>query len=261
MGDPDQKLLLSLIDQQAQTINDLAKHNQNLLQLESRVNETLNTVSHELRTPLANILGFSELLIKNSYGEKDLKFYLNEIYTASLRLNGIIDHFLDIAKIKNGGLVQKDSFTLCDLEDLASQAWRNAARPKEKVKVKWLIDENLPKVLCDAEAIVRVISNLFGNALKFSDKKEALITCQISKNNNEIYLSIKDNGKGIEKDELDKIFEKFYRAKNSSNVNGSGLGLWICRQIIKAHDGNISCKSEPNKGSEFVFSLKIGNNE
>ncbi len=106
------------------TINDLISHSQESTLLEEKLNNTLSIVSHELRTPLANIMGFSELILNNKIKAEDQNKYLKEIFFATQRLGGIVDNFLDFAKIKNGNLVDQKNFSLVSLEDLCFKAWK-----------------------------------------------------------------------------------------------------------------------------------------
>lgn len=248
---------ISGLIEKEKTINDLVEHSQRSANIEENLNNTLSLVSHELRTPLANILGFSELMLSKSIRKEEAHRFLEEIFNAGQRLGGIIDNFLDFAKIKNGNLVE--NFTNVDLEDLCFKAWTHSVKPNDKVEIAWMVDTNLDEVSCDEAAISRVLTNLFTNAIKYSDKSITKIICQIKKlNDQEVLISIKDNGAGIDKEELSKIFDKFYRSQKASKnfISGSGLGLWICKEIIKAHGGDIECKSFKDQGTEFIIRLK-----
>ncbi len=241
-------------------ISDLLEHSQRSTKLEENLNDTLSVVSHELRTPLANILGFSELMLNKPVSKEEGESFLKEIFNAGQRLGGIIDNFLDFAKIKNGNIVDRKNFSSVDIEDLCFKAWRYAAKPNNEVELAWLIDTDLKEVYCDEAAITRVMINLFTNAIKYSGREKTKIICEIKEiSEKEILISVKDNGQGIEEEELSKIFDKFYRSKLASNsfITGSGLGLWICREIIQAHGGEIYCQSISNQGTEFSFNIRI----
>lgn len=252
------QFISSLIEKE-KIINDLLEHSQRATDIEQNFNNTLSVVSHELRTPLANILGFSELMLNKSVTEEEGIKYLKEIFNAGQRLGGITDNFLDFAKIKNGNLIDKKNFSAVDLEDLCFKAWRYSVKPNDSVELAWLIDTNLEEVLCDESAISRVMINLFTNAIKYSQKPETKIICEIKKSgSNEISISVKDNGVGIEQEDIKRIFDKFYRSQSASKnfISGSGLGLWICKEIIEAHDGEIECRSIPNQGTQFTIRLR-----
>jgi signal transduction histidine kinase len=240
-------------------INDLLDHSQRSTNIEQNFNDTLSVVSHELRTPLANILGFSELMLNKPVTEEEGISYLKEIFNAGQRLGGIIDNFLDFAKIKNGNLIDKKNFSPVDLEDLCFKAWRYSVKPNDSAEIAWLIDTNLDEALCDETAISRVLINLFTNAIKHSQKANTKIICEIKKTGTrEVSVSVKDNGVGIEEKDIKRIFDKFYRSQSASQnfISGSGLGLWICKEIIEAHSGNIKCHSIPNQGTQFTINLR-----
>ena len=241
-------------------INDLVEHSQRATNLEQNLDNTVSLVSHELRTPLANILGFSELLINNRVSEGDIRKYNIEIYNSGQRLNGIIDNFLDFAKIKNGNLVDDKNFSLVDLENLCFKAWKQSLKASDNAEIAWLIDSNLPEIACDEAAIIRVVSNLFTNAIKYSKRIKTKIICEIKKlGASQVLVSVKDNGVGIPQDQIPQIFEKFYRADNATKdfIGGSGIGLWICKEIIEAHGGQIQATSIENQGTELSFTLSI----
>ncbi len=101
--------------------------------------------------------------------------------------------------------------------------------------------------------------NLFTNAIKYSQKEDTKIICEIKQEaENQIKISVKDNGPGITAVDLEKIFDKFFRCDNVQKnfISGSGLGLWICKEIIEAHGGKIHCKSQINEGTEFSIILR-----
>jgi signal transduction histidine kinase len=251
---------ISKLIEKEKIINDLIDHSERATNLEQNFNNTLSLVSHELRTPLANILGFSELMLNKPLTEKEGRNFLHEIFNAGQRLGGIIDNFLDFAKIKNGNLIDKKNFSLVDLEDLCFKAWKHSVKPNDTAEIAWFIDTNLKEVLCDEAAITRVMSNLFTNAIKYSQREETKVICEIKKvGDNEVQIAVKDNGVGIEANDVAKIFDKFYRSNNANQnfISGSGLGLWICKEIIEAHSGKIACKSIIEQGTEFSIRLKI----
>ena len=245
--------------QKEKIINDLLEHSQRSTNIEQNFNNTLSVVSHELRTPLANILGFSELMLNKPVTQEEGFSYLKEIFSAGQRLGGIIDNFLDFAKIKNGNLIDEKNFSAVDLEDLCFKAWRYSVKPNDVVEIAWLIDTTLEEIYCDEAAISRVMINLFTNAIKYSQRSQIKIICEIKRTGEkEIRISVKDNGVGIDEKDIKHIFDKFYRSKNADTnfISGSGLGLWICKEIVEAHGGEITCQSVPNQGTQFNIRLK-----
>jgi signal transduction histidine kinase len=250
---------ISNLIEKEKIINDLLEHSQRSTNIEQNFNNTLSVVSHELRTPLANILGFSELMLNKPVTQEEGFSYLKEIFSAGQRLGGIIDNFLDFAKIKNGNLIDEKNFSAVDLEDLCFKAWRYSVKPNDVVEIAWLIDTTLEEIYCDEAAISRVMINLFTNAIKYSQRSQIKIICEIKRTGEkEIRISVKDNGVGIDEKDIKRIFDKFYRSKNADTnfISGSGLGLWICKEIVEAHGGEITCQSVPNQGTQFNIKLK-----
>ena len=249
-----------------QTIIDLKASNQMLLNQDRLKSQLISTISHELRTPMANIMGFSELLLTKDYEQNIRLEYTQEIYNASIRLSQLINNFLDLSRIENSGELMLNSFEEVEIDWLAERAWSHLGAINQKHQIRWHLANNLPEVFVDSEAITRVFTNLFANAIKYSpcsnNKKAEPIDCFIGykNNNNEILVSIKDGGIGITEEFLDSIFEKFYRieSQDTKHISGTGLGLWISKEILEAHGGRIWCESKPGEGSCFNFTLPLG---
>ena len=248
-----------------QIFSDLKAVNENLLNQDKYKTELISTVSHELRTPLTNIMGFSELLSKNFKGDEKLGFYLNEIYHASLRLANTTNNYLDLARIEAKGNIQISHLEKAEIDWLAEKSWESLNFTNQKYKLVFEKPKVLHEVLCDPDAIMRVFTNLFSNAIKYSnpinESDSTTIVCKIQEKKESLEISIIDHGIGIPAGKIENLFEKFYRVENDSRnfINGSGLGLWICKEIINAHGGTISCSSEPEKGTNFTFTLPKGN--
>lgn len=241
---------------ESQLINDLKQSNEKLLELDKLKSQIISTVSHELKTPMANILGFSELLLHRDLPQEILKQYLAEIHGSSIKLSNLITDFLDLSRIEAKGELLLNNFEETELDWLAEKAWQEVSNHKSEHQIIWQIDENLPYISVDQDALNRVFTNLFSNAIKYSDNKST-ITCNIRNNLNDITVSISDQGMGIPDDKVDSIFDRFVRVDNSDTreVGGTGLGLWITKQIIQAHNGQIWCESKLGQGSKFSFVL------
>jgi signal transduction histidine kinase len=261
----DQISLLSALE-------NIQLNNERLVKLNENKTQILGTVSHELRTPMSAILGFSELLLNASYSPELTKKYLEEIYQASKKLAGLIDDFLDLSRLESNDELFLSDFEAVEISTLARKAWDEIQDQHKPYSVKWAVNSEMPYILCDVVAVERVFHNLFSNAIKYSpievskpDRK--VINCRIdivtaaSPENffDEISVSISDNGMGIAKENVGQVFERFMRVDNSDTrkIGGTGLGLWICKQIIEAHGGKIWCESELGQGSVFKFILPI----
>lgn len=252
---------LSIAIEKNQIIYDLKTNNEKLLNNDKQKTELISTMSHELRTPMANIMGFSELLLNKDFDTATTKTYIKEIHESSLRLANLITNFLDLSRLEANSILQFNNREETELDWLAERAWEQLASLNKKHKLYIEKDSPLPIVFVDSDAILRVFINLFSNAIKFSFDQEKII-CHIKQENNMAVISIIDEGIGIDNDNLEKIFERFYRVNNDQTkyISGTGLGLWITKEIIKAHGGKIW--AEPNisnnsRGASIIFTLPL----
>ncbi|OQY10545.1 MAG: hypothetical protein B6I28_00835 [Fusobacteriia bacterium 4572_132] len=236
-----------------------SKELEELKRIDKLKDEFLSMVSHELRTPLTSIKAYTETLIfmaEEKEDEEELDF-LNIINEESDRLGRLINDVLDLSKIEAG----KMNFIIKEekVEKLIKIAERNMKGHADKKNIKLIVDceENLPSVLVDKDRTMQVLSNLINNAIKFTEESGEVKIRAKKKDENFIKLSIKDTGVGIEKENLEMVFEKFKQAENilTRSEGGTGLGLPICKNIIEYYGGEIWVESEFGKGSEFFFTL------
>lgn len=221
--------------------------------------EFINIAAHELRTPTQSILGYSELL-QNDPGEQ-APIMLKALTRNAYRLQALITDILDVARIEAGTLIlEKDSLNLTDLINMAlSDAENQAKIDIKKIKISHTI-KNLRQlgeekdliVQADKDRILQVLSNLLGNALKFTIEGEIAVTTELK--DKEVIIWIKDTGTGIDREIFPKLFEKFV----SKSEKGTGLGLFVSKNIIQAHGGRIWAENNPGGiGATFAFSLPI----
>jgi signal transduction histidine kinase len=217
-------------------------------------------VSHELRTPLALIRLYAETLEMGrlSTPEKHQEYY-RIIRKESERLSALINNILDFSRIEAGrkeyDLRETNLAELVHqtLESYRYQIEQNGFAFEEK------IEEDLPPVRVDREAIARSLVNLINNAIKYSPN-EKFLGVKLYRANGDVRLEVIDHGIGIPRGEQGKIFEKFYRAGDPlvHTTKGSGLGLSLVQHIVEAHGGQVSVESVPGKGSRFVIALPTG---
>ena len=221
----------------------------------------VSNVSHELRTPLALIRLYSETLelgrLPNSSKQHE---YHEIIRKESERLTGLINNILDFSRIEAGK--KEYTFRETDVADLVRstlESYRfeieqNGFRLEEK------IEDNLPPLQVDREAIARSLLNLVNNAVKYS-VSDKYLGVSLYRRNGGVNLEVVDHGIGIPPNEQAKIFEKFYRACDPlvHNTKGSGLGLSLVRHIVEAHGGEVGVESSPGKGSKFTITLPVQN--
>ena len=217
--------------------------------------QLLSTVSHELRTPLAAIKGFATTLLRQDvkWDEATQRDFLRIIEDETDRLTEIIDNLLDMSQIEAGALrVAKE---LTQLRQLVREVV-DAMRMRTEAHY-FVVDlpAELPRVLIDSRRIRQVLTNLISNAIKYSQKGQITVSCEVETDH--IVVSVSDQGEGIPPEYLDKIFERFFQVDGASTrrVGGSGLGLAISRGILEAHDGRIWEESTPGQGSTFRFTL------
>ena len=220
--------------------------------------EFLANMSHEIRTPLNAILGFIELLKDEEVGRRSLE-YVNIIDNSSHSLLQIIEDILDFSKIESGKLdIDKIDFNSKAEFEVITHLF--SAKCKEKnLSLSLIMDKNLPQTInTDPLRIKQIVSNLLGNAIKFTDEGKN-IEVKIDYKDNNLYISVRDEGKGIEKDKLEHIFESFSQEDSSTTreYGGTGLGLTISRELVKLLGGELHVKSELGVGSEFYFSVPV----
>jgi signal transduction histidine kinase len=219
----------------------------------------VSNVSHELRTPLALIRLYAETLELGRITTKEKKHeYYKIIRKESERLTGLINNILDFSRIEAGH--KEYEFRETDIADLVRNTLDSYRYQIEQqgFTLKEEIDESVPSVCVDREAIARALLNLMNNALKYS-QNEKYLRVKLYRENGSLKLEVEDHGIGITSREQTKIFEKFYRTGDPlvHNTKGSGLGLSLVRHISDAHGGSINVDSTPGKGSRFTLTLPL----
>jgi signal transduction histidine kinase/GGDEF domain-containing protein len=250
----------------------LEKANQELKKIDAIKSEFVSVASHELRTPLAAIKNAVQLMLSGRTGE------INEHQTKFLsmaernitRLTNILNDLLNLSRIESGKIELKyENMELKGIIELTASSLRPQADGKS-VQISVEISEPLPHVYGDSEKVEQILTNLIGNAIKFTPNGgNILITAKpVFHDSKEGYgdrvaISVKDNGIGIPLEHLEAIFEKFHQVEGSlqRSVSGTGLGLAITRGLVEAHQGKIWVESVLGKGSTFTFTLPIAETE
>ena len=222
--------------------------------------EFLGNISHEIKTPIFNIQGYILTLIDgglhdNNINEKYLKLAERNIN----RLIEIVDDLDKITKLETGELeLKKTKFNITELIKDITESLEYKAK-KRNITLE-IINTNKNFVYADKYQITSLLSNLIRNSINYGNEN-GKTEINISTKNNLVYISIKDNGIGIPKTDITKIFQRFYRVdkSRSRDLGGSGLGLSIVKHIIEAHNQKIEVKSKINVGSEFIFTLEKAN--
>ncbi len=257
--DADQELL-RLRSELEKENKRLAKANQKLRSLDEMKSNLISTVSHELRTPLTIIqsqtsLVFDEITGPINEGQHEC---LKSVLRNCIRLGALIDDLLNTSKLESGKM--KLECSKINIKELLLELI-NDFKPKFQTKSQELYLEapdNILPVLADKEKIIQVLTNLVGNAFKFTPEG-GYVTIEVKQESDYVIVEVKDSGIGISEEDQKIIFEKFSQVKKEpgAGAKGTGLGLSIAKEIVELHAGDIWVKSQSGKGSTFSFSLHI----
>lgn len=253
--------VVSIAIERSQIYADLKDANHRLKTMDKLKDEFISVTSHELRTPMTAIKSYLWMLLNK---KKDLlddkaKEYLVKSYVSTERTINLVNDMLDVSRIESGRLeINKEP---ADLVILAKEV---SEQLSFKASEKWIDltveDKQLPQVICDKDRTRQLFFNLIGNAVKFTPEKGKVST-EFELKGNKVEVRVKDNGPGISKQDKERLFKKFSRLENSfvsmAESGGTGLGLFISKQIIGLLDGDIWVESELGKGSTFCFTLPV----
>ena len=228
-----------------------------LRQLERMRSDFVVNVSHELRTPLTTIEGYSEILLDTRL-ESQQKQFVEKILQQSGQMALLVSDLLRLARLESGtALLEQEP---CFLDDFY-QPLIDIFAPiieDEELKLEWSMPQELPVVFVDPKLIRQIFVNLVDNAIKYTERGN-VISVSAKIDDNMVQCVVNDNGVGIPKAAIPRVFERFYRVDKARNrsVSGTGLGLSICKHICLQHGGAVWVESEVGKGSSFYFTLPI----
>jgi signal transduction histidine kinase len=229
------------------------------LELSKMKSDFVSTISHEFKSPLSSIRQLAEMLQSGRVpSENRRQEYYDVLVEQSERLTLLIDNILDFAKIEEGR--KKFDFQMMDIGSLLQQivsVIQDQVHHKDFI-IQLEIEKPLPEIKADRESINQAITNLIDNAVKYSGDSRNIIVRAYAEDQYLIF-TVKDFGIGIRKEEIDKVFERFYRGGNelTRTVKGSGLGLTLVKQIVEAHHGKIEVDSEVGNGSTFTVRIPL----
>ena len=235
-------------------VQDITEH----VKLDDMRKEFVADVSHELKTPLTSIKGFSETLLEGNCDENTEKHFLGIIYDNAERMEKLVKDLLTLSRYDNK--INKNNVVEFDLGELTkkcSEKFEIEVRKKNQ-DMECFVTADVPPVLADKDGIEKVIMNIISNSVKYTPDGER-ISIYVGYVHNDAYVKIKDNGMGIPKEDIDKIFERFYRVDKarSRELGGTGLGLSIAKEIIEQNKGSINIKSTLGKGTEVVIRIPV----
>ena len=228
-----------------------------LIELNELKTDLLSNVSHELKSPLTSIKGIiSSLLQKEIQWDEDTRQMLLEgISEETDRLSSLVTNLLNMSKLESG--VWQPEREARHIADILNDAIEQQQWIYKNYSYNLNIYSDLPEIMVDGNQIMQVLNNLLENAAAYSDSGSQINVCA-ERMDSEIQISISDNGIGIMDEDVNKIFEKFYRGNQSrTRPGGIGLGLSICKSIVTAHGGRIWAKAKSEKGTTFYFTLPI----
>ena len=226
------------------------------VKLDTMRKEFVADVSHELKTPITSIMGYTDTLLEGDYDQETQKEFLQVVSSEARRMAKLVTDLLELSRMDNNKKrVKKVSF---DLGNLAKECQKKLAIEikKKKHHVECLVTADVPPVYADKDDIQRVILNILSNSIKYTPEG-GTIKIYVGFVYSDAYIKIIDNGIGIPEEDLNRIFERFYRVDKSRarEMGGTGLGLSIAKEILDKNGGNIDIKSQINKGTEVVIKI------
>lgn len=246
-------------EQDAKESQELAM--ESLKQADELKDEFLAITSHEIRTPLYGMIGIAESLRDGVVGNvsTEMSEQLSMIITSGNRLTHLVNDILDFSKLKHNSLdVHVKPIHLSEIVNVVFTICQPLVR-KKPVQLINQINASLPPVIADPNRLQQILYNIIGNAIKYTDDGEVIISAVVE--DEFIKISITDTGKGILKEQLHMIFEPFQQGdiSISREVGGTGIGLSITKQLVELHGGKIDVETQVGKGSRFSFTLPIAN--
>ncbi|MHB1456021.1 MAG: sensor histidine kinase [Armatimonadota bacterium] len=229
-----------------------------LKQLEQSRDDMIHMIVHDLRTPLTSMIGSLQTMQIGTFGElnPDMAEFVDMSVKGSERMLGMVNDLLDISKMDAGSMqLEIEKTKVIDLAASAVSEVQYLIKEKE-IQLEVTIQPDTLEVMCDVDKIRRVITNLLGNAIKFTPAKGS-VNFSVSGDSSGITISVSDTGEGIPEDYIDKIFDKFgqVESRKAGRRRSTGLGLTFCKLAVEAHKGNIWVDSTLGKGSTFSFKL------
>lgn len=245
------------IQEQAEMMKELKEHAEHANQAKSVF---VSNVSHEIRTPMNAIVGMTDVLMRGNQTPQNMAYLMNIKNSGNALLN-IINDILDFSKIESGKMeLVEDVYDMGSMLNDLSMIFLNRIDYKD-IELLFDIDENLPSELYgDALRIRQVILNIVNNAIKFTNEGFVKLTIKMdymTEDSTDLYIAVQDSGRGIRKEDMDKLFNSFQRVdeKQNHNKEGSGLGLSISKQLVELLGGQLEVESTYGVGSTFSFTI------
>ncbi len=240
------------------SVEQVQKYLEEQKRLEMLRRNLVTNVSHELKAPLASVRGYSELMLDGHIDDRDKDKYLKTILDNSVHLSRLVDDLLTLSHLESGQLSLERSEV--SVEALARWSFESVAPRGEAkgINLNLELEPSLPVLYGDRHRLHEVLVNLLENAIEYT-QGGGTVTLRVKSRNSRLIMEVIDTGRGIPEEELQHIFERFYKVDKSRrrSEKGSGLGLAISRQLVELHGGEIEVESEVGKGSIFRVSLPL----
>ncbi len=247
----EEKSIAKEVKQIAENFNIMVKE---LSNTETLRNDFVNNVSHEFKTPLSAIEGYATLLQDETLSREEQEKYIKYILENTARLAKLTQNILSLSRLDNQEIVLQKEYFLLD---------EQIRRVLLSYEIKWeeknlTIDLNLERIMFygNPPLLSQVWSNIIENAIKFSNYN-GVLTIDCLTNNNKVYITIKDNGIGMDDEVRRHAFDKFYQGERSHNVKGNGLGLALVKRIVELCEGTVSIESEKGMGTAVMISFPL----
>ncbi|MEO1049755.1 MAG: sensor histidine kinase [Bacteroidota bacterium] len=240
--------------------DELEEANERLKNLDKEKDDFISTVTHEMRTPLTAIKAFVEIIQDNpEIEEQERSRFLGTINDEIDRMTRLINQVLDMEKLESGATtIASTTISPYQILNDSIKSLEHLILSKEiKLNQQFGDDVNSVEITGDEDRLKQVFINLISNAIKYASEEQPFITIQCETDQSALIISITDNGRGIKKENMTRIFEKFFQARDQTRKKpkGTGLGLSISKKIIELHKGTIEVTSEWQKGSTFIIRL------
>jgi signal transduction histidine kinase len=238
----------------AVTVRDVTR----MKEYEKLKSDMISLMSHELRTPITSINGFAELLMNDEAIPAESREFLSIINSESQRLSRMINTFLTVTQLEAADKQEVLKIPL-KLDDVVRETLTSLQPVAKKKRIR-LVEQpssRLPPVAADRSLITQVVTNLIGNAIKYSPERTT-VTISTELEADTVRLSVEDRGYGIPPESVDRVWEKFYRVARDGqekDEESTGLGLSFVREVVEQHGGTVELESEVGRGSKFSFTL------
>ncbi|MDP2114610.1 MAG: ATP-binding protein, partial [Bacteroidota bacterium] len=236
-------------------LGELAQKARFLVESDRLYKTLFNSISHELRIPVATIMGASDSLLNSIHAGNVQSALFNEIFTASLRLNRLIENLLNMSRLESGQIsVRLDWYDMNDLANKVAEDLKDELKPFT-LAVK--IPDDMPMVKIDYGLLEQALYNLLYNSTQYAPVA-SIIELSTSYDDGTLIIRVNDSGPGFPEEAIENVFKKFFRV-DSSKTGGLGLGLSIVKGFVEAHKGTVTVENRKNGGSEFTLKIPTEN--